>query len=84
MDPAVVERLVEEAERRARASNIGSMALAPFLLQALAESSGGATLRTSRALLVANAGTAAEVARHLPTARRHNGGDIPGIRHLPH
>ena len=65
MDPAVVERLVTEAERRARASNVAGKALTPFLLDALAESSGGATLRTNRALLVDNARAAAEVARHL-------------------
>ena len=76
MDPAVVERLVEEAERRARASNIGGKALTPFLLRALAESSGGATVRTNRALLVDNARIAAEVARHLSTERpRHAGGE---------
>ena len=76
MDPAVVEHLVEEAERRARASDIGGKALTPFLLRALAESSGGATVRTNRALLVDNARTAAEVARHLSTARRrHAGGE---------
>lgn len=83
MDPAVVERLVEEAERRARASNVGGKALTPFLLRALAESSGGATLRTNRALLVDNAGTAAEVARHLPAARRRHAGDAPAVRHPP-
>ena len=76
MDPAVVERLVEEAERRARASSIGGKALTPFLLRALAESSAGATVRTNRALLVDNARIAAEVARHLSTARRrHAGGE---------
>ena len=70
MDPAVVERLVTEAERRARASNVGGKALTPFLLDALAESSGGATLRTNRALLVDNARAAAEVAGHLAAQSR--------------
>ena len=69
MDPAEIERLVERAEGRARASRIGGKALTPFLLQTLAEASGGATLRTNRALLVDNARAAAEVARHLPAAR---------------
>ena len=66
---ATVERLVEEAERRARASNVTGKAITPFLLDALAESSDGATLRTNRALLVDNARAAAEVARHLAAAR---------------
>ena len=70
MESAVVERLVAQAERRARASNITGKALTPFLLDALAESSGGATLRTNRALLVDNARAAAEVARHLAAQPR--------------
>ena len=75
MESAVVERLVTEAGRRARASNIAGKALTPFLLDALAESSGGATLRTNRALLVDNARAAAEVARHLAAARARLAGD---------
>lgn len=78
MEPAVVERLVAQAERRARASNIAGKALTPFLLDALAESSGGATLRTNRALLVDNARAAAEVARHLAAARPRGPGGGPG------
>ena len=70
MDRAEVERLVEAAERRARASSITGKALTPFLLRALAEASGGATLRTNRALLVDNARAAAEVARHLAAQSR--------------
>ena len=69
MDRATIERLVEEAERRARASNVTGKAITPFLLDALAESSDGATLRTNRALLVDNARAATEVARHLAAAR---------------
>ena len=72
MDRDTVERLVEEVERRARASNVTGKALTPFLLEALAESSGGATLRTNRALLVDNARVAAEVARHIAAARNHS------------
>ena len=78
MEPAVVERLVAQAERRGRASNIAGRALTPFLLDALAESSGGATLRTNRALLVDNARAAAEVARHLAAARPRGPGGEPG------
>ena len=70
MDPAAVERLVGDAERRARASNVTGKALTPFLLDAIAESSDGATLRANRALLVDNARAAAEVARHLTAQSR--------------
>ena len=75
MESATVERLVAQAERSARASNIAGKALTPFLLDALAESSGGVTLRTNRALLVDNARVAAEVARHLAAARARLAGD---------
>ena len=69
MDRTTVEHLVEEAVRRACASNVTGKAITPFLLDALAESSDGATLRTNQALLVDNARAAAEVARHLAAAR---------------
>ena len=83
MDPVEVERLVREAEGRARAARIGGEALTPFLLRALADASGGATLRTNRALLVANARAAAEMARHLPAARSHPPDEEPGgVRNL--
>ena len=75
MDRAEVERLVEEAGRRARAANVTGKALTPFLLEAIAEASDGATLRTNRALLVDNARAAAEVARHLAAARPRGPGD---------
>ena len=80
MDRATVEHLVGEAERRARAANVTGKALTPFLLQALAESSDGVTLRTNRALLVDNARAAAEMARHLTAARMLHAGDAPGVR----
>ena len=70
MDRETVEHLVEQAERGARTANVAGKALTPFLLDALAASSGGATLRTNRALLVDNARAAAEVAGHLAAARR--------------
>jgi len=69
MDRETVEHLVEQAERGARTANVAGKALTPFLLDALAASSGGATLRTNRALLVDNARAAAEVAGHLAAAR---------------
>ena len=82
MDPAVVEHLVTEALRRARASNVAGKALTPFLLEALADSSGGATLRTNRALLVDNARAAAEVARHLVALPRGSTGERNAERHV--
>ena len=77
MERAEVECLVEEAERHARASNVTGKALTPFLLQAIAEASDGATLRTNRALLVDNARAAAEVACHLAAQRPHDVDDGP-------
>ena len=41
--------------RGARTSNVAGKALTPLLLEVLAESNGGATLRTNRALLADNA-----------------------------
>ena len=78
MDRAEVERLVEEAVRRARAANVTGKALTPFLLRTLAESSDGATLRTNRALLLDNARAAAEVARHLAAMQSRTTGDGRG------
>ena len=78
MERIEVERLVETAERRARASSVTGKALTPFLLGAIAESSAGATLRTNRALLVDNARAAAVVARHLAA----HGGKGAGSRDI--
>ena len=83
MDGVEVERLVREAEHRAHASNITGKALTPFLLRALAQASGGATLRTNRALLVDNARAAAEVARHLSAERSRRAGEATGVPSLP-
>ena len=83
LDRATVERLVAEAERRARASNLTGKALTPFLLEALAESSDGATLRTNRALLVDNARAAAGIARGLAAARPREAGNTPDIGRGP-
>ena len=77
MDSATVERLVENAVRRARASDVTGKAITPFLLDVLAETSGGATLRANQALLVDNARVAAEVAHHLAATRRQDAGDAP-------
>ena len=80
MDGAKVERLVREAGHRAHASNVTGKALTPFLLQALAQASGGATLRTNRALLIDNARAAAKVAGHLSAMRSRRAGEGIGVR----
>jgi pseudouridine-5'-phosphate glycosidase len=51
-----------EAEAQARQGGIGGPALTPFLLARLAELTGGRTLAANRALIIANASTAAAVA----------------------
>jgi pseudouridine-5'-phosphate glycosidase len=51
-----------EAERAAEAKGVRGPALTPFLLTRLAEITGGRSLRANRALIVANAALAAEVA----------------------
>lgn len=51
-----------DAEREATAANATGAKLTPFLLARLAEMSGGRTLAANRALVVANARLAAEVA----------------------
>ena len=50
------------AQRQARAEKVSGPALTPFLLARLAEASGGKTLAANRALIVANASLAAEIA----------------------
>ncbi len=57
-----VEELVEEAVREAAASGATGQQLTPFVLAFLHERSGGRTLEVNRALIVANARLAAEVA----------------------
>jgi pseudouridine-5'-phosphate glycosidase len=53
---------LHEAERAARAAGVTGAKVTPFLLTRLAELSGGRTLTANRALIVANARLAAEVA----------------------
>jgi pseudouridine-5'-phosphate glycosidase len=55
----------EEAEEEARMVSIAGPELTPFLLERIAELSGGRTLVANRALIVANARLAAEVACEL-------------------
>lgn len=62
LDPAEVARAVRLAEERAEREGVRGKALTPFLLSALAEETGGASLETNLALLESNARLAAEVA----------------------
>jgi pseudouridine-5'-phosphate glycosidase len=57
-----VEAAVEQAEREAHEHGIRGGAVTPFLLSRLAALTGGRSLRANRALIVANARLAAEVA----------------------
>jgi pseudouridine-5'-phosphate glycosidase len=57
-----VEPLIEEALRDARDRGVTGKDVTPFVLSFLHERSGGRTLAANRALVVANAGLAAEIA----------------------
>jgi pseudouridine-5'-phosphate glycosidase len=57
-----VEDLVEKGLARAREEGVSGQAVTPFVLGFLHERSGGRTLEVNRALIVANAQLAAEVA----------------------
>jgi pseudouridylate synthase len=59
---AEIESLVSAAVAAAEAAGIRGKALTPFLLEQLARNSGGKTLETNMALLVANARLAARIA----------------------
>jgi pseudouridylate synthase len=59
---AEVEALVAEALESAEAAGIRGKAVTPFLLEELGRRSGGRTLQTNIALLLANARLAAEIA----------------------
>jgi pseudouridylate synthase len=60
-----VEPLIEAALADARERGVSGQAVTPFVLSFLHERSGGRTLTANRALVVANAGLAAEVASAL-------------------
>jgi pseudouridine-5'-phosphate glycosidase len=64
-----VERAVDEALRSARTAGIGGSAATPFLLSAVELATGGSSLAANLALLEANAGLAARIARSLTTSR---------------
>jgi pseudouridine-5'-phosphate glycosidase len=56
------DRWLAEAEREAHAAGVTGAKVTPFMLARIAELSGGRTLAANRALIVANARLAAEVA----------------------
>jgi len=62
---AEVEHAVKEAHAEAMTQGMTGAALTPFLLQRMAELTGGKSLRANQALIVANARLAAEVAKEL-------------------
>jgi pseudouridine-5'-phosphate glycosidase len=62
LDAEVVARAVHRAEARAEREGVRGKAVTPFLLSALAEETGGASLEANLALLRSNARLAAEVA----------------------
>ncbi len=62
----LVEPLIEDALRKARAAGVTGPAATPFLLARLAEATGGRTVETNIALLAHNAGVAARIAAALP------------------
>jgi len=59
------ELTVKQADAEAMAQGVTGAALTPFLLKRMAELTGGKSLRANRALIVANAKLAAEVAEKL-------------------
>jgi len=65
-----VDRFIQQAQQEADEKSIHGQAVTPFLLQRLAELSGGETLRTNFALLLNNARLAAQIARTYSTGRR--------------
>jgi pseudouridylate synthase len=62
LDRAQLERWVEEALAEAETAGVQGGAVTPFVLQRLAETSGGASLRTNVGLIVNNARMAARIA----------------------
>lgn len=62
LDPALIDTIIDDACDQAERAGVSGKALTPFLLARIAEASGGASVRTNRALAVANARLAGEVA----------------------
>ncbi len=65
LDPAWLEETISEALLYAEREGIRGNAVTPFLLRAVAEATGGASIEANRALLIANARTAGEIAVEL-------------------
>jgi pseudouridine-5'-phosphate glycosidase len=65
LDTQEIDAALRIAESEAAANTVRGGAVTPYLLSRLAELTGGRTLRANRALIVANAGLAAKVAREL-------------------
>lgn len=61
----IAEAAIEQATRDADANSIHGKALTPFVLGRVLELTGGASLRANRALLINNAGVAAQIAVEL-------------------
>lgn len=61
----IAEAAIEQATRDADANGIHGKALTPFVLGRVLELTGGASLRANRALLINNAGVAAQIAVEL-------------------
>ena len=62
LDPADVDRWLEDALRDADERGVRGAALTPYLLSHVARASGGRTLRVNVGLIVANARSAADIA----------------------
>src|SRR5205085_3585612 len=72
-----IDSAIERAVAEADAQQLRGKALTPFLLQRVAELSGGASLRTNQALLVHNARTAGVIATELATIQNSFDDRIP-------
>jgi pseudouridine-5'-phosphate glycosidase len=68
VDPVLFAQALRGAEEEASRQGVRGPALTPFLLAGLAVRTAGRTLSANRALVVANAGLAARVARELSAA----------------
>jgi len=73
IDSATMKTWIDNALRRASTAGVHGRDLTPFLLQALVGISGGQTLRANRALAVANARLAAQIAANLCENRQFSG-----------
>ena len=62
LEPALLERATTEAQTRADANNIAGPRRTPFILSAIAELTGGASVRANTALVENNARVAAAIA----------------------